>query len=217
MERVTGNVSLNKIELLIKYRWQLRWPSGKSVCLGSCTLGFDSKPGQTNDFKINIHSFPAWRAGKFTCCAVGKKHLAGFPYLGVVDRSELPVKNGEKPEKVGGQKVTTGGLCREQWGVGAEPPATENFCILYLKTVIFSAFNCITCCNNVLSTMHYTNTKCSGMWQSLSSGALRIWQRGGGLQRGSGTVPPCVRLWSLCRHLAKPIISTFALFEKFKF
>ena len=38
--------------------------------------------GQTNDFNIGIHSFPAWRsalkgqceeqAGKFTCCAVGK-------------------------------------------------------------------------------------------------------------------------------------------------
>ena len=44
--------------------------------------GFDSESGQTNDFKIGIHSFPAWRsalkgqcgeqAGKFTCCAVGK-------------------------------------------------------------------------------------------------------------------------------------------------
>ena len=42
----------------------------------------DSKSGQTNDFQIGIHSFPAWRsasegqcgeqAGKFTCCAVGK-------------------------------------------------------------------------------------------------------------------------------------------------
>ena len=26
------------------------------------------------------------QAGKFTCCAVGKRHLAGFPHLGVVDR-----------------------------------------------------------------------------------------------------------------------------------
>ena len=53
-----------------------------SVCLLSCRLGFDSESGQTNDFKIGIHSFPAWRsalkgqcekqAGKFTCCAVGK-------------------------------------------------------------------------------------------------------------------------------------------------
>ena len=41
----------------------------------------DSESGQTNDFKIGIHSFPAWRsalkgqcgeqAGKLTCCAVG--------------------------------------------------------------------------------------------------------------------------------------------------
>ena len=53
-----------------------------SVCLLSCRLGFDSESGQTNDFKIAIHSFPARRsalkgqcgeqAGKFTCCAVGK-------------------------------------------------------------------------------------------------------------------------------------------------
>ena len=43
---------------------------------------FDSELGQTNNFKIDIHSFPAWRsalkeqcgeqAGKFPCCAVGK-------------------------------------------------------------------------------------------------------------------------------------------------
>ena len=55
---------------------------GTSARLGSCRLEFDSKSGQTNDFKIGIHSFPAWRstlkgqceeqAGKFTCCAVGK-------------------------------------------------------------------------------------------------------------------------------------------------
>ena len=53
-----------------------------SVCLLSCRLGFDSESGQTNDFKIGIHSFPVCRsalkgqcgeqAGKFTCCAVGK-------------------------------------------------------------------------------------------------------------------------------------------------
>ena len=49
-----------------------------SVCLLSCRLGFDSESGQTNDFNIGIHSFPAWRSalkgqcGKFTCCAVGK-------------------------------------------------------------------------------------------------------------------------------------------------
>ena len=33
--------------------------NGKSVRLGSCRLGFDSESGQTNDFKIGIHSFPA--------------------------------------------------------------------------------------------------------------------------------------------------------------
>ena len=61
---------------------QLRRPSGKSDRLGSGRLGFDSKSGQTNLFKIGVRSFPAWRsaskgqcekqAGKFTCCAVGK-------------------------------------------------------------------------------------------------------------------------------------------------
>ena len=50
------------------------------------------------------------------------------------------VKN---PENTGGQKLATGGLCRgcggeapsrrRQRGVGAEPPATENVCIFYLK------------------------------------------------------------------------------------
>ena len=47
----------------------------------SVDLGFDSESGQTNDFNIGIHSFlldvQHWRdsvekAGKFTCCAVGK-------------------------------------------------------------------------------------------------------------------------------------------------
>ena len=37
---------------------QLRWPSGMSVRFRSCRLGFDSESGQTNDFKIGIHSFP---------------------------------------------------------------------------------------------------------------------------------------------------------------
>ena len=36
-----------------------RWPSGKSVCLWSCKLGFDFKSSQTYDFQIGIHSFPA--------------------------------------------------------------------------------------------------------------------------------------------------------------
>ena len=48
-------------------------------------------------------------------------------------------------------------------GVRAEPTATENFCIFYLKKTIFSAFNCIIYCNNVLCIMHYANTKCSDM------------------------------------------------------
>ena len=53
-----------------------------SVRLGSCRLGFDFKSGQTDDFKIGIHNFPAWRsafrgqfekqASKFTSWVVGK-------------------------------------------------------------------------------------------------------------------------------------------------
>ena len=41
---------------------QLRWPSGKSIHLGSWRLRFDPELGQTNDLKIGIHSFPAWRS-----------------------------------------------------------------------------------------------------------------------------------------------------------
>ena len=56
----------------------------------SCRFWFDSKSCQTNDFKIDIHSFPVWRsalkgqceeqAGKFTC-AVGKNTWRDFPIL----------------------------------------------------------------------------------------------------------------------------------------
>ena len=69
----------------------LSWPSGKSVRLGSRRLGFDSKSRQTNDFKIGIHSYPAWRsalngqcgkqADNFTCCAVGKSTSRDSPIL----------------------------------------------------------------------------------------------------------------------------------------
>ena len=41
---------------LLLYNIHLRWPSGISVRLGSCRLEFDSKSGQTNDFKIGIQS-----------------------------------------------------------------------------------------------------------------------------------------------------------------
>ena len=33
-----------------------------NVCRLSCRLGFDSESGQTNDFIIGIHSFPASRS-----------------------------------------------------------------------------------------------------------------------------------------------------------
>ena len=73
---------LIKMEPTFITSWKLRWRRAKSVRLWSCRLGFDSESGQTNHFKIGIHSFPAWRlalkgqcgklAGKFTCSAVGK-------------------------------------------------------------------------------------------------------------------------------------------------
>ena len=40
---------------------QLRRPSGKSVRLWSCRLGFDSESGYTHDLKIGIHDFLACR------------------------------------------------------------------------------------------------------------------------------------------------------------
>ena len=62
-----------------------------SVCLLDYRLGFDSESGQTNDSKIGIHNFPARRsalqgqcgerAGKFTCCAVGKGTWRDSPIL----------------------------------------------------------------------------------------------------------------------------------------
>ena len=57
----------------------LGWPSGKSVRLGSCRLGFDSKSRQTIDFKIGIHSFPAWRSALKGQCG------AEFPKLEYAD------------------------------------------------------------------------------------------------------------------------------------
>ena len=32
----------------------IKWPSGKSVRLGRCRLGFDSELGQTNDFMSRV-------------------------------------------------------------------------------------------------------------------------------------------------------------------
>ena len=40
---------------------QRRWPSGKSV-FESVDSGLIPSLGQTNWFKIGIHSFPAWRS-----------------------------------------------------------------------------------------------------------------------------------------------------------
>ena len=57
-----GHNVLNELIKKLTYQArckQLRWPSGKSVRLSSCRLGFDSYPSQTNDFKIIIHSFTA--------------------------------------------------------------------------------------------------------------------------------------------------------------
>ena len=63
----------------------------RASVFGSVDLGFDSESGQTNDFEIGIHSFPACRsafkgqceqqAGKFTCCTVGKGTYRDSPIL----------------------------------------------------------------------------------------------------------------------------------------
>ena len=62
---------------------------------GSVNLGFDSESGQTNDFKIGIHSFPASRSAFKGQCGKSRqvyllcrreRHLTGFPHLSVVDR-----------------------------------------------------------------------------------------------------------------------------------
>ena len=42
--------------------WQFRKPSGKSIRLWSCRLGFDPESSKSNDFKIDVHSFPAQRS-----------------------------------------------------------------------------------------------------------------------------------------------------------
>ena len=62
---------------------------------GSVDLGFDSESGQTNDFNIGIHSFPARRSAfKGQCgesrqvyllCRCGR-HLTEFPHVSAVDR-----------------------------------------------------------------------------------------------------------------------------------
>ena len=61
----------------------------------SIDLGIDSKSGQTNDFKIGIHSFPARRSAFKGQCAESRqvywlcrweRHLTEFPHLSVVDR-----------------------------------------------------------------------------------------------------------------------------------
>ena len=66
------------------------------VCLLSCRLGFNSELGQTNDFKIGIHSFfcltlsingIVWRtSGQVYLLCRWERHSAVFPHLGVVDR-----------------------------------------------------------------------------------------------------------------------------------
>ena len=62
---------------------------------GSVDLGFDSKSGQTNDLKIDIHSFPACRSALKGQCGASRqvcllcrweRHLTGFSHLSMVDR-----------------------------------------------------------------------------------------------------------------------------------
>ena len=62
---------------------------------GSVDLGFGSESGQTNDFKIGIHSFPARCSAFKEQCGESRqvyllcrweRHLTGFPHVSVVDR-----------------------------------------------------------------------------------------------------------------------------------
>ena len=92
----------------------------------------------------------------------GLRHpLHASAYQGDYNQGYQP-KMVKKPEKVEGQKKGKGGLCREPGGQapsGREPAPsrraqfTENFCIFYLKKVIFCVFNCIICCNNALCSL----------------------------------------------------------------
>ena len=60
---------------------------------GLVDLGFDSESGQTNDLKIGIHSFPAWRSALKVQCGASsqvrlcrwERLLTGFLHLNVVD------------------------------------------------------------------------------------------------------------------------------------
>ena len=47
---------ITQLGALVAEWLQFRWPSGKSVCIESCRLGFDFKSGQTNDFKGELKS-----------------------------------------------------------------------------------------------------------------------------------------------------------------
>ena len=61
----------------------------RSSASGAVDSGLIPTQGQTNDFKICIHSFSAStlkgqcgeQAGKFTCCAVGKGTWRDFSIL----------------------------------------------------------------------------------------------------------------------------------------
>ena len=72
--KLTLNLSKTTFMIVSPMNKQLGWPTNfevkfsnssdgrvvwSVVCLLSCRLGFDSESGQTNDFKIGIHSFPA--------------------------------------------------------------------------------------------------------------------------------------------------------------
>ena len=90
---------------------------------------------------------------------------SGFqPFL---QTSGLPAQNGEKAGKKGWSESSNRRAMSGAWGRNPQPPeasgcggrtpATENFCIFYLKKAIFSAFNCIICCDNVLCIIQTQN------------------------------------------------------------
>ena len=73
---------------------QLRWPSGKSVRLGSCRPGFDSESGQPMTLKLVFTAScltlsikgTVWSTSRQVYLCLWERHLAGLPHFGVVDK-----------------------------------------------------------------------------------------------------------------------------------
>ena len=80
----TSNQCIRKIETDQMAEWY------RASASGSVDLGFDSESGQTNDLKIGIQSFPAWRSAfkgksgesrQVDLLCRWERHLTEFPIL----------------------------------------------------------------------------------------------------------------------------------------